>query len=489
MKFGSEEVIQKEAQLKGELDEWLAGERGTTVETKISYKVVEKEIQTRVSSTPELHSKERRTLLVIKIKRNNSTWITYETEICEEAVNYFSSIFSSSYPMISSDWQDRINFIGKSVLIKALANRLKLVFNDCISPRHSAFVPRRLITDNILIAHELINFMGTKTDRKVGYCCIKIDMSKAYDRMKWDFQEKIPRRMGFPTSWIAKTMACVKTVSYRIKVNDIISSRFSPGRGIRQGDLLSPYLLVLCMEWLAQRLEKAQTHGEIHGIKMYWQHFGDELGRQNRKYLGLPISMNGRNPAIWNYLEDRMWKRVNGWKEKMISIAGKEWNSIISSFWWNDARESRYTAWRDKKKMQKVKEEGGLGLQNFQLRNLALLIKQAWRILAKLELLITKIYKARYFQKMDLLEEEVRAKPSWGWRSIHGSVTILKNWLNINETSQLKYIYTHYIPLKWTVASCPFQYIPLINLIPYSPRHTHAMHTSPGEGYLLDILS
>ncbi|KAL9687126.1 hypothetical protein QQ045_031524 [Rhodiola kirilowii] len=93
-------------------------------------------------------------------------------------------------------------------------------------------------------------------------------MSKAYDRMEWEFLEKMQRRMGFPASWIKKVMFCVKSVTYRIKVNDVVSDSFKPERGIRQGDPLSPYLFVLCSEWFARCLDMKQQNGEIQGIKV-----------------------------------------------------------------------------------------------------------------------------------------------------------------------------------------------------------------------------
>ncbi|KAL9679978.1 hypothetical protein QQ045_017849 [Rhodiola kirilowii] len=106
--------------------------------------------------------------------------------------------------------------------------------------------------------------------------------------MEWDFLEEIRRRMGFPELWIRKIMACVRTVAYRVKINDIISDVFSLERGIRQGDPLSPYLFVLGMEWLAQRLDEAQQSRYIQGLKsesneVYGQYFGDEGGEFHRE--------------------------------------------------------------------------------------------------------------------------------------------------------------------------------------------------------------
>lgn len=63
-------------------------------------------------------------------------------------------------------------------------------------------------------------------------------------------------------------MNCVTTVSYRIKVNGELSKRFSPERGLRQGDPLSPYLFLLCAEGLYALLNKAEEEGRLHGIKI-----------------------------------------------------------------------------------------------------------------------------------------------------------------------------------------------------------------------------
>jgi hypothetical protein len=65
-----------------------------------------------------------------------------------------------------------------------LANRLKVVFPDIISNTQSAFILGRLITDNIVVANETLHTMSTRMRSKVGYMGLKLDMSKAYDRVE-----------------------------------------------------------------------------------------------------------------------------------------------------------------------------------------------------------------------------------------------------------------------------------------------------------------
>ena len=73
---------------------------------------------------------------------------------------------------------------------KVLANRLKKIMFDIISPTQSAFIPGRLITDNILAAYETFHTMQTRLGGKKGFMVVKLDMSKAYDRVKWHFLER-----------------------------------------------------------------------------------------------------------------------------------------------------------------------------------------------------------------------------------------------------------------------------------------------------------
>ncbi|KAA3469681.1 reverse transcriptase [Gossypium australe] len=83
------------------------------------------------------------------------------------------------------------------LIAKVIANRLGVVIHKCIDPAQSAFVPGRLITDNVLLAYEILHTLKNKKAGKKGLMAVKLDMSKAYDRVEWNFVEKEDGGLGF----------------------------------------------------------------------------------------------------------------------------------------------------------------------------------------------------------------------------------------------------------------------------------------------------
>jgi hypothetical protein len=148
-----------------------------------------------------------------------------------------------------------------------LANRFRTTLSDVISDNQSVFVPGRLITDNILLAYESIHTIKKKQGKR-GLCAVKLDMHKSYDRVEWCFLEKIMLKMGCARRWVDMIMACVKSVRYKVRINSMETETFSPTRGLRQGDPLSPYLFLLVAEGLSSLLRGAENRGEIQGVRV-----------------------------------------------------------------------------------------------------------------------------------------------------------------------------------------------------------------------------
>ncbi|XP_004310201.1 PREDICTED: uncharacterized protein LOC101298860 [Fragaria vesca subsp. vesca] len=151
---------------------------------------------------------------------------------------------------------------------KVLANRLKPILKSVIAPNQSAFVPRRHISNNSILAFEISHHLKRMYGGGNDFGVLKLDMSKAYDRVKWGFLEEVMRSMGFHGVWIGWVMRCIKTVSYSFILNGEPRGNHTPTRGLRQGDSISPYLFLLCAKGLSRMLTYAEMRGGIHGVSI-----------------------------------------------------------------------------------------------------------------------------------------------------------------------------------------------------------------------------
>ena len=146
--------------------------------------------------------------------------------------------------------------VAYKIASKVVANRMKVVLQDIISENQSAFVVERLIIDNVLVAHEVMNHINKKKKGKCGEMAVKLDMSKAYNRVEWECLQQIMWKLGFHEKWINIVMRCVSSVKYAIRVNGQPCGQIRPTRGLRQGDPLSPYLFIICVEGLLALLHR-----------------------------------------------------------------------------------------------------------------------------------------------------------------------------------------------------------------------------------------
>lgn len=167
------------------------------------------------------------------------------------------------------------------IISKILASRLSPLLNDLVDRAQSAFVPGRLMSDNVHLMQELLR--GYNRKRSSPRCIIKIDLRKAFDSISWDFLAAVLKGLSFPQCFIDWVMECVSSPSYSVSINGGIHGFFKGKKGLRQGDPLSPYLFVLCLEYLSRLIKKATNnsafnfHPKCGALKITHLAFADDL--------------------------------------------------------------------------------------------------------------------------------------------------------------------------------------------------------------------
>lgn len=121
--------------------------------------------------------------------------------------------------------------------------------------------------DGVIIAAEAMHSMAASTKKAMF---IKLDMAKAYDRVRWSFLHKVLQAFGFGQEWISWVMSCITSPSFVVLINGEPSDLFGVTRGLRQGDPLSPYLFILMAEGLGRLIKSQVSQGGIQGWK--WGH-------------------------------------------------------------------------------------------------------------------------------------------------------------------------------------------------------------------------
>ncbi|XP_028754982.1 uncharacterized protein LOC114714409 [Neltuma alba] len=148
---------------------------------------------------------------------------------------------------------------------KILTYRLKSILDRVISPFQTSFIPGRHIQDNIIIGQEILHQMD-KARGKRGWVAMKIDLEKAYDRMSWAFIHQTLLLAGLQGRICELIMDCITSVSVNVLWNGSKTEFSCTQRGLRQGDPISPYIFVLCMDRLSHLISDMVEEGRWRPI-------------------------------------------------------------------------------------------------------------------------------------------------------------------------------------------------------------------------------
>jgi len=156
------------------------------------------------------------------------------------------------------------NMIYK-IIAKVIAFRIKSILSEIISEEQLGFLFNRKIHDAVSLAREAIHTIKKEKQRVFA---LKLDLSKAYDKVGWIFVRLVLIKIGIYLEVVEWIMDCLQSTSFVILINGSPTNFFRPSRGLRQGCPLSPFIFLLVVEALSRIIHNVKESRVIKGIKV-----------------------------------------------------------------------------------------------------------------------------------------------------------------------------------------------------------------------------
>eukprot|EP00253_Pinus_taeda_P009202 PITA_09202 len=325
------------------------------------------------------------------------------------------------------------------IITSMMARRLKPLLDKLISAEQTGFVEGRQILDGLVVTQEVIHSLKVKKQKGM---MIKLDLSKAYDRLSWNYLGKVLESFGFSRRWIDWIHSLISSPNFSILVNGTPSKTFTASRGIRQGDPLSPFLFILAAEGLGRFIKKEREANIIKGLKLWGnnlplthQQFVDDIMlfgeptvkevKHLRRILdlfaeasGLEINRDKSCVFIFNTVDQvkahlirllgfRRGELPTKYLGNILDFTSKKMKNcplgictrireIIRNFIWRGADQKKKWALASWSQLTERKENGGLGLRDPEILNKVLGVKLWWRWLRGGNDLWKTIWKEKY---------------------------------------------------------------------------------------------
>eukprot|EP00253_Pinus_taeda_P022407 PITA_22407 len=319
------------------------------------------------------------------------------------------------------------------IIVKVIAIRIVPILSRNISMEQFGFLDGRKIHEAIRVAQEVIH--SVKQKKKKKGVVLKIDLSKAYDRINWLYLRLLLTHLGFNYSFISWIMRCISNVSFAVLINGSASPFFKSQRGLRQGCPLSPLLFLLVTEGLSRLIHKARRAEKIKGFDkrestMMTTLFPFHIQPLDSpfKYLGFWLKPDAYKKEDWNWLIANLEARISHWSFKLLSRVGRltliksvllaipvywaalTWipkgvlekiRRLCCRFLWAGSKDNSVLPWVAWDKLARPKDWGGWGIKRFPEFSLSLAAKSGWRLIT-LENLWTRVVKRKYIDPIPM---------------------------------------------------------------------------------------
>ncbi|XP_023906329.1 uncharacterized protein LOC112018051 [Quercus suber] len=198
---------------------------------------------------------------IVGLYDREEEWHIEEDKIVSIAEDYYKKLFTSS---TSLDMEAVLESVDR-VVTEGMAQSLTRPYME-EEVKMALFQMHQSKAPGLDVAFEMIHHIRNRRKGKKGHMAVKLDISKAYDRVEWEFLQKIMLKIGLLEQWVNLAMETVHIASYSILINGEAKEFITPSRGIKQGDPLSPYLFLLCTEGLSSLIWRAMENQQLRGV-------------------------------------------------------------------------------------------------------------------------------------------------------------------------------------------------------------------------------
>ncbi|PKA64918.1 Putative ribonuclease H protein [Apostasia shenzhenica] len=299
-------------------------------------------------------------------------------------------------------------------------------------------------------------------------------MEQAYDRMRWDFLQKMLQHFGFPKTWSKWALACIEGPRFALMINGQISNWIEATCEFHQGCPLSPYLFILCSELLSLLINQHQniavralnnifdTYCKWSGQKINKAKlsicFNKKMKRSRQqmiankwgfhtqaegKYLGIPLITRRPFKADFQHIIDSVRGKISSWGSRSLSLAGRvtlinniltsipifslshmfvpgnvlaEIEKLIRRFLWIGnltSNAAHLVAWEQ---VTKLKSARGLGIHHLEEWHSILVAKFAFKFLNNENTLCVRCFQTKYGNRQSIFS--TKRGDSWAWKLI-----------------------------------------------------------------------